>query len=321
MLLDHQSQFSNELGYQRLQRIFGRGLVQYDFDEHRFQRRLFQTAFRSSALRGYVRLLATDIVRDLAAWRLVESSDDSTTVGELLAALDRIPRSGLDPERLWALGDELGYDVRISWSAATADGSIDAEFTERSTAQVASGPASIPSSAALNPSWRAFASDPARARRWQHLGTRLRERLLEKLPDYMVPTQIVALESLPLTVNGKLDWKMLPELAVLGAGRYQPPQNAAEQALAAIWAEVIGVERVGRDDNFFEIGGHSLVANQISMLLAQRYGCELPVRRFFESHSLADLASTLDPGAFVASRTKSQRLMEMERLLGEVELS
>jgi cytochrome P450 len=72
VLLDKGQQFSNELGYQRLAPLFGRGLVQYDFDEHRFQRRLFQTAFKAGALRGYVHLLAHDIERELQAWRRVQ---------------------------------------------------------------------------------------------------------------------------------------------------------------------------------------------------------------------------------------------------------
>jgi cytochrome P450 len=69
VLLDKGQQFSNELGYQRLEVLFGRGLVQYDFDEHRFQRRLFQTAFKAGALRGYVRLIADDVTRELDDWR------------------------------------------------------------------------------------------------------------------------------------------------------------------------------------------------------------------------------------------------------------
>jgi cytochrome P450 len=69
VLLDRERRFSNELGYQRLAPLFGRGLVQYDFDEHRFQRRLFQTAFKPTALRGYVPLIADDVARELATWR------------------------------------------------------------------------------------------------------------------------------------------------------------------------------------------------------------------------------------------------------------
>jgi cytochrome P450 len=69
VLLDKQQRFSNELGYQRLAPLFGRGLVQYDFEEHRFQRRLFQTAFKADALRGYVRLIADDVARELETWR------------------------------------------------------------------------------------------------------------------------------------------------------------------------------------------------------------------------------------------------------------
>ncbi|KQB61349.1 MULTISPECIES: amino acid adenylation domain-containing protein, partial [Acidovorax] len=88
----------------------------------------------------------------------------------------------------------------------------------------------------------------------------LRERLGEQLPDYMVPSVIVVLESLPLNANGKVDRKALPAPEFANRAQYEPPQGDVEETLAAIWAEVLRVERVGRHDNFFELGGHSLLA-------------------------------------------------------------
>ena len=94
------------------------------------------------------------------------------------------------------------------------------------------------------------------------LATGLRQHLQARLPDYMVPVAYVWLEALPLTGNGKLDKRALPVPQVDAYVReaYAPPQGEAENLLAAIWRELLGVERVGRYDHFFELGGHSLMA-------------------------------------------------------------
>ncbi|WP_157375981.1 AMP-binding enzyme, partial [Burkholderia ubonensis] len=89
----------------------------------------------------------------------------------------------------------------------------------------------------------------------------LRAHLKAHLPDYMVPSAFVCLEQLPLTPNGKLDRKALPapDLDALHTRRYEPPVGEVEHALADIWAQLLNVERVGRHDNFFDLGGHSLL--------------------------------------------------------------
>ncbi|SEO65898.1 amino acid adenylation domain-containing protein, partial [Duganella sp. CF517] len=117
----------------------------------------------------------------------------------------------------------------------------------------------------------------------------LRERLARALPDYMVPSAIVVLESLPLNVNGKVDRKALPDPGHENAAGYEAPHGDVEEALAAIWAEVLGAERVGRNDNFFELGGHSLLA--LSVLERMRgQGMTVQVRTLFQHPVLAAFA-------------------------------
>ncbi len=103
------------------------------------------------------------------------------------------------------------------------------------------------------------------------------------------------LEALPLTPNGKLDRKALPapDDEAFARQAYEPPQGELEQALAAIWSELLGIERVGRHDNFFELGGHSLLAVQLFERL-RRLGLNTEVRRLFATPRLADLAN--EPG-------------------------
>ncbi|RZK98785.1 MAG: amino acid adenylation domain-containing protein, partial [Rubrivivax sp.] len=91
----------------------------------------------------------------------------------------------------------------------------------------------------------------------------LRERLAQGLPEYMVPAAIVVLDALPLNASGKIDRKALPEAALDEGRAYEAPQGQAEEVLAQVWAQVLGVAQVGRQNNFFELGGDSIVSLQI----------------------------------------------------------
>ena len=127
----------------------------------------------------------------------------------------------------------------------------------------------------------------------------LRAALATQLPDYMLPAHYMVLAQLPLTANGKLDRQRLPAPEVV-QGSYRAPSGAVEVALAAIWQEVLGIERVGAEDNFFELGGHSLVATQVLARIAARLGVRLPLRSIFEAPVLQALAARIVPDAPVA---------------------
>ena len=108
----------------------------------------------------------------------------------------------------------------------------------------------------------------------------LRSHLSASLPDYMIPAAYVRLESLPLTANGKLDRRALPapEADAYSTRGYEPPQGEVEVKLAAIWAEVLKLDRIGRHDNFFALGGHSLLAIQLQSRIQAIVGIEISIR-------------------------------------------
>jgi amino acid adenylation domain-containing protein len=121
----------------------------------------------------------------------------------------------------------------------------------------------------------------------------LRAHLRRSLPEHMVPGQIVFLPALPLSANGKLDRRALPEPeAPPSAATYVAPRDPTEEILAGIWAEVLGVERVSIHDNFFDLGGHSLLATQVVSRVREAFDrrIELPIRVLFEATNIADLA-------------------------------
>ncbi|WP_035057026.1 non-ribosomal peptide synthetase [Andreprevotia chitinilytica] len=123
----------------------------------------------------------------------------------------------------------------------------------------------------------------------------LREQLGQRLPDYMVPAHFMLLDQLPLTPNGKVDRKALPAPERSNdTVNFVAPRNATETQLAAIWAEVLKLDRIGIHDNFFELGGHSLLATQVSSQLRRQLGRDLPLRQFFDHPTIAALATVLD---------------------------
>jgi len=122
----------------------------------------------------------------------------------------------------------------------------------------------------------------------------LRGELERRLPSYMVPAAIVVLDELPLTAAGKVDRRALPAPAgPRGAGTGPAARDAAELALSAVWAEVLGVERVAIDDNFFELGGDSILSIQVVSRAARR-GLKVTPRQIFEHQTLAELAAVAE---------------------------
>ncbi|MBG1265874.1 non-ribosomal peptide synthase/polyketide synthase, partial [Nostoc sp. WHI] len=123
----------------------------------------------------------------------------------------------------------------------------------------------------------------------------LREFLKGKLPEYMVPSAIVILESLPLTPSGKVDRRALPtpDLHSERQDKFVAPRNPIEEMLALLWAQVLKVEQVGIHDNFFELGGHSLLATQLVSRIRNIFKVELPLRELFATATLAELAQEI----------------------------
>ncbi|WJO19941.1 non-ribosomal peptide synthetase [Pseudomonas soli] len=118
----------------------------------------------------------------------------------------------------------------------------------------------------------------------------LRQALLERLPEYLVPAQVLLLERLPLTANGKLDKRALPRPGVVAKQRFVAPVGEIEEKLAAIWCEVLKREQVGSTDNFFEMGGDSILSLQI-IARAKRQGIKLSPKQLFEKQTIGQLAA------------------------------
>ncbi|MET8801014.1 amino acid adenylation domain-containing protein, partial [Nocardia sp. NPDC004568] len=131
---------------------------------------------------------------------------------------------------------------------------------------------------------------------------RIQSELARRLPSYMVPSVFVELSALPLTVNGKLDRKALPE-PVFEARAFRAASTPIEEIVAGVFADILGIERVGADDDFFDLGGNSLIATQVAARLGKALDTTVPVRALFEASTVAGLAVRVEQHAGSGART------------------
>ena len=144
----------------------------------------------------------------------------------------------------------------------------------------------------------------------------LRQHVLQALPDYMAPSAFVILKALPITANGKVDRRALPEPERLGdalATNHVGPRNALEETLVALWAEVLQRERLGINDDFFECGGNSLLAMQLLSRVRAAFDVRLPLRHVFEAPTVEAFAPIIAGGPAQSADRKSPSIPKTER--------
>ncbi|WP_434295735.1 condensation domain-containing protein, partial [Clostridium botulinum] len=123
----------------------------------------------------------------------------------------------------------------------------------------------------------------------------LKSHLKETLPEYMVPAYFVELEKMPLTANGKLNRRALPEPNLdANLVEYEAPRNKVEETLAKIWSEILGIEKIGINDNFFDLGGHSLKATILMSKIHKELSREVPLKELFKSPTIKDLSKYIE---------------------------
>ncbi|OBJ72954.1 hypothetical protein A5643_04940 [Mycobacterium sp. 1274756.6] len=222
---------------------------------------------------------------DVALMQGLAGAEGRVSLAEVQAGIDAVEMVSVRQCRL--LGEQAGYATAVTWSPTA--GLIDVIFTasEESEADGAAlvwtdlyCPAAEPGSLA------GYVNDPAAVERVAELRT----FVSEKLPDYMVPAAIMILDKLPLTVNGKLDRRALPSPEFSSAAAYRQPRDRTEEKLVALFSEVLGVNRVGIDDSFFDLGGHSLSAIRLLARIRVELGAEVPIRVMFDAPTVAQLA-------------------------------
>jgi non-ribosomal peptide synthetase component F len=151
----------------------------------------------------------------------------------------------------------------------------------------------------------------------------LRRFLSQRVPEHMLPAALVLMDALPLTPSGKVHRRALPapaEFQGANSGATARPQTVAQDLLSVIWANVLGVERVGIHENFFELGGHSLKATQVINRIRESFRLELPLRSLFESPTIAGLAQVIEQD-LIAGRGEMSKPIEPSPRYGRLPLS
>ncbi|MFN6461918.1 MAG: non-ribosomal peptide synthetase [Nostoc sp. DedVER02] len=242
------------------------------------------------------------------------------TVGQMRKALQGLESLGVEPEDFYIL--DVPYRVEITWSDANIQGYYDVLFVRQE--EIGKRTILAHSTTHSRP-WQSYANNPLQAKAARNLVPQLQTDVAQKLPEYMMPSAFVILESLPLIANGKVNRRALRALYYATkpqlSENYIAPRTPVEQVLVKIFAEVLGVKQIGIYDNFFELGGHSLLATQLVSRVRDTLHIELPLRSVFEAPTIAQISKIVE--SFKQSNLQSQAplLVPLSRESRRVKLS
>jgi ubiquinone/menaquinone biosynthesis C-methylase UbiE/acyl carrier protein len=257
------------------------------------------------------------ILSDVVAVELLGRHEAVQTAGELRQALISATASGVDPEHVWRLTDSLPYAVNIHPSSSD-DSCFDVVLRRRTAGSTEDSDGTLINLAAAPPSRKPlsyYANNPLRGTLSRGLVPQLRSFVKERLPEYMMPATFMVLDELPMTAHGKLDKRALPTPEQSAGQRinYVAPRTQTEETLAAIWTEVLGIDRIGVLDDFFELGGHSLLATKIVSRIRSAFQVELPLRSLFETPTIAKLADAITAAKSHGGETISPIIRRVSR--------
>ena len=254
-----------------------------------------------------------NVHREVIIDRMLADADDSQSLSELLAEADAITLNAFKPSTIRAAAIDAGWDLRIDWHpecddamqvslgpasgiAIAADG--ETQQVDWQTLRRKLGLIEHELGALNRPSLpRQFTNRPLQHRRSLQLIQTLRKELQSRLPSYMVPSAFVIVDRLPLTIQGKLDRNALPPPPTQrqsSSPSEAPPVTATQKTLVQIWEELLEVSPIGIDDDFFDLGGHSMLAVRMVTQVQQRTGQTLPLSALFRKPTVEQLADLLD---------------------------
>ena len=227
--------------------------------------------------------LAPDV---FAMERFAETAEQ--TVQELRAEIAAADLPAVEPDAVYKFMQAHGWDVQL---LAGTTGNFDALCRPAAGKAAYDGQQLV---AARGNSWHTYANDPLRGRLARSLESFLRDQIKAGLPEYMMPSAFIFMDEFPLTASGKVDRRKLPAPEWRPQKEYVAPRTATEEKLAAIWKDVLRLERIGIHDDFFALGGHSLLATQVISRVRDQLDAEPELRMLFKHPTIAEFAALLD---------------------------
>jgi amino acid adenylation domain-containing protein len=237
------------------------------------------------------------ISEDIRVLKWLKRQDPIETKAQFLDLTWGNEHIGVDPEEFWGLEEEFPYDVDITVSDSRAFDMYDVLFRQREQGEKTKNRVCPSSNKNVDPqTLPTYANNPLLAKAAAELVPELRSYLKETLPEYMVPSYFVLLEELPVTANGKLDRQTLPEplrITREQENAFAAPRNHIEALLAQTWKSVMFLDKVGINDNFFQLGGDSINAIQVISRINKK-GYNLSVQNLYRNLTIAELAQYID---------------------------
>jgi len=240
------------------------------------------------------------VANEIKILDLSNSEEGPRNAGELRKSVHESSGGAVEPEDLWILGKELGYAVELKWCAGNR-GACDLVLRREGTpiVELVSAEARPEGPRATEASWSRYANNPLQAEIARSLIPNLRQLLVEKLPEHMMPSAFVLLDALPLTANNKINRRALPAPGHSRpevAAAYVAPHTPIEEVLAGIWTNILGLEKVGTSDNFFDLGGHSLLLIKVHSRVREILNKDLSITDLFQYPTISLLARYLSEG-------------------------
>lgn len=256
-------------------------------------------------------IINSRVERELRLMEEVKRASRDERVDEIWKRISEEEGRGEEPERMVEIGEAEGYRVEVRWAEETKEMEVEYRRGER----IWKGVEERRETEKIE-DIRSYGNDPLKGIYRRKLSKQLREYLQERVPEIMVPSDIIVMDDLPKTTTGKIDRRALPAPSAYQAKEaafFIAPQSPVEESLAGIWRELLGIDRVGVDDDFFVLGGHSLLATQLISRVRTIFDLEVSLQDFFMAPSIKKMAEVIEEAMF--AKTSSSKMDELLDLL------